>query len=211
MTRPGPRLVLASASPRRVALLGQLHGVGDVVVTPADIDEDAMSARAGGGTALVTDIARAKAQAVWTPGTWVLAADTVVVHAGEILGKPRHRDHAGRMLRSMRDQAVDVLTSVVVVGPRGARADEVVRSTLHIGHPSDDAIAGYVASGAADDKAGGLAVQDQASEFVERLEGCRTNVYGLPLHAAIRLLDQAGLPAGGACPGCPESPHATHG
>ncbi|MDH3704427.1 MAG: Maf family protein [Acidimicrobiia bacterium] len=196
-------LVLASGSPRRVDLLTQLLGPSAFVVEPADIDEDDAGLGHDQPAPLVAAVARAKAAAVWQPGRTVLAADTIVRHQRQNLGKPIDRTAAAATISSMRGDAVDVWSAVVVTGARGARVDEVVRTTLHMARPDDDAIAAYVATGAADDKAGGLAVQDGAGPFVDRISGCVTNVYGLPLCATARLLGHAGLLLPDSAPSCP--------
>jgi len=205
---PGAPVVLASASPRRIELLDALLGRESFTVQPADLDEAAVAVGIENAAAMVTALARAKAEAVWHAGTIVIGADTVVRHREVTLGKPTDRAAAAANLRSMRGNQVEVISAVTVVGPRGARADEVVRSRLLVGHPSDDAIADYVASGAADDKAGGLAVQGAAGSFVDEVRGCMTNVYGLPVCATMRLLGQAGHSVVGDCPDCGDSvPH----
>lgn len=197
-----PSLLLASGSPRRVDLLTQLVLPAGFTVEPADIDEDDAARGHTDAAPLVTAVARAKADAVWRPGRTVLAADTIVRHRGQNLGKPSDHAAAVERIAAMRGEEVDVLSAVVVTGVRGARVDEVVRSTLHMGHPDDAAIAAYVATGEADDKAGGLAVQDGAGDFVDHISGCVTNVYGLPMCATARLLRHAGIASDGSCPDC---------
>ncbi|MGI9603472.1 MAG: Maf family protein [Acidimicrobiales bacterium] len=197
-----PTIVLASASPRRVDLLGQLLGHSRFEMTPADIDETEVAQGFDTAPRVVSAVARAKAAEVWQPATTVVAADTVVDHQGRILGKPLDRQDATAMLTAMRGDLVEVWSAVVVTGPSGARVDEVVGSRLIIGRPDDAAIATYVESGAADDKAGALAVQDEARRFIDRIEGCRANVYGLPLCATARLLAHFGVRPTAACPGC---------
>lgn len=195
-------LVLASGSPRRTDLLGQLVEPTMFRIEPADVDEERIGAHHDDPARFAVTVARAKAGAVWQSGLVVLAADTVVHHDGRILGKPADRDDAMATIASMRGQTVEVVSAVVVTGVRGARVDEVVRTELHMGRPDDGAIAAYVATGAADDKAGGLAVQDGAGPFVDHISGCVTNVYGLPLCATARLLRHAGVAVDGPCPDC---------
>lgn len=195
-------MVLASASPRRHALLAELLGADGFTIADAAVDEAAIAARFMDPRAVATALARAKAAAVVRPGSVLIGADTVVVDGGDILGKPVDRDEARATLRRMRGRHLDVITAVCVIGPRGARSDESVVTRLLVGHPSDEVIDAYVATGEADDKAGSLAVQGRARAFIDDIDGCLTNVYGLPLCATGRLLAQARVPVAGACPDC---------
>lgn len=202
---PAPPIVLASASPRRLELLSTIVATDRIVVRPAAIDEAAQAAGADPPTA-ITRVARAKAQAAWRPGDTLVAADTGVIHDGSLLGKPRHRDEARSMLAEMRGADIEVITCMVMVGPRGDHHDELVATSLGIGHPDDEAIAEYVATGAADDKAGGLEVQDRARRFIDHVEGCLPNVYGLPLCSVAARLDGRERPVGAPCDLC-RPPH----
>jgi septum formation protein len=117
----------------------------------------------------------------------VLAADTVVVVDGRILGKPADDADAARMLRLLSGRAHDVLTGVVV--RRDEREAMAVDSTAVSFTPLDEAdIAWYVASGEPRDKAGAYGVQGLASRFVARIEGSYSNVVGLPVALACRML-----------------------
>ncbi len=120
------------------------------------------------------------------PGTVLcLAADTVVVHRGKILGKPSNRNDARATLLSMSGGSVDVLTAVALfdggAGDGGATEVRVVTTTLKVRPLSPAEVHGYVATGAADDKAGSLAVQDDARDFIVNIDGCFSNVVGLPM------------------------------
>ena len=122
-----PSLILASASPRRRELLAQL-GL-DFEVIPSDVPEQPLPTETAGEFA--ARVARDKAMHVAGQRLeqWVLAADTVVVVDGEILGKPRDRDDARRMLRLLSGRTHHVLTAVTLLAPGGASADEVVSET----------------------------------------------------------------------------------
>jgi septum formation protein len=123
----------------------------------------------------------------------VLAADTDVILDGEILGKPLDAGDAKRMLHRLRGRVHEVLTAVVVVDPiSGERWEELVRSVVTIRDLSDDEIDGYVAMGEPLDKAGGYAIQGEAASMVSNVDGCYTNVVGLPICATKRLLASAG-------------------
>lgn len=188
-------LVLASASPRRRELLAWFGIAYDVDVP--EVDE-----RARGGeepTALVRRLARAKAETVAArrAADWVLAADTLVEVDGQILGKPADSPDAARMLGRLAGREHRVVTGFALLAPGGtpAAADEVVTRVCF--RPlSRRAIAAYVATGEAEDKAGGYAIQGRGAGLVARIDGSFTNVIGLPLAEVERALDGAGLLGG---------------
>ena len=185
-----PRLILASASPRRLELL-RLAGL-EPVVSPADIDE---ALRAGEEpAAYVERLAREKARAISADtGAVVLGADTAVVIDGEILGKPRDAQEAVAMLRRLRGRDHIVSTGVGVVNAAGSAAATVVTTAVVMAPISDAAIDAYVATGEPLDKAGGYGIQGRAAAFVTRIEGSWTNVVGLPLVETLELLGAAGI------------------
>jgi MAF protein len=161
----------------------------------------------------VLAIARSKAAAVAaTAGDClVLAADTDVVLDGKILGKPGDAAAAVEMLRRLRGREHEVLTAVVLIDALTAECWElVVSSRVQIRELSDGEIESYVATGEPLDKAGGYAIQGEAASMVERVDGCYTNVVGLPICATRELLMLAGAaadatiacrdPAGQHCP-----------
>lgn len=186
---PTPRLVLASASPRRRELLGLLGLAPEVV--PPEIDE---AVRAGEAPeAYVERLAQEKAAQVarGLPGALVLAADTTVALGADVLGKPASEAEARHMLGRLSGTWHEVFTGVAVDGP--LRASLVVRTRVEFRPLSAGEIAWYVATGEPMDKAGAYAVQGRAGAFVARLEGSPTNVVGLPLAEAAALLARAGL------------------
>jgi septum formation protein len=179
------RLVLASASPRRADLL-RAAGFA-FVVRPASVDESAESGE--DARALVRRVASAKAAAVQPddPGEVILAADTIVVLDGSILGKPRDDRDAAAMLARLSGRSHLVLTGVAV--RQASRLVAHVEETrVHFAELSENEIAWYVASGEPRDKAGAYGIQGLASRFVTRLEGSYTNVVGLPVAALHRML-----------------------
>ncbi len=189
-----PRLVLASASPRRRDLL---HAMGlDFEVHPADINEDPSPGE--GAACLVQRLALAKAVRCREshPRCLVLAADTVVVAkepAGEeLLGKPTDPAAARAMLRRLSGRQHLVLTGMALVGPEGEPAQQLARTQVTFLPLSDALIDWYVSSGEAYDKAGAYGVQGRAALFVSRLEGSWTNVVGLPLDLLEALFRDAG-------------------
>ena len=122
----------------------------------------------------------------------VLGADTEVVVEDEVLGKPRDRDHAAQLLRRLSGRSHRVLSALCLVLPTGEyRA--LSESQVRFADLRDAEIASYVASGEADDKAGGYAVQGRAAAFIERIEGSYSGIMGLPLFELTQLLRQAGV------------------
>ena len=189
--QPGapPQFVLASASPRRRELLGALGLV--FTVTPADLDEVAIGAGMEPDRAALA-VASAKAAAV--PGATVLAADTMVVLEGRVLGKPASPDEAADMLEALGGRSHEVVTGMALRADGGARA-VVRRSTVRMRPYARREIEAYVATGAGLDKAGAYGIQDDRFRPVEAIEGCWCNVMGLPLWTAVRALDEAGCRA----------------
>ncbi|MET0145311.1 MAG: nucleoside triphosphate pyrophosphatase [Ilumatobacteraceae bacterium] len=184
------RLVLASGSPRRRELLGQLGLAFDVV--PADIDETPRPGERARD--LVRRLAEGKARAV--DGDPVLAADTVVEVDGEVFGKPVDADDARRMLGRLSARSHHVHTGVAVRS--GDRLEVAVETTTVVFTPlAPGAIDWYLGTGEPFDKAGAYAIQGAGGIFVEAIRGSVSNVVGLPLTVAVRLLEQvAGWPIG---------------
>jgi septum formation protein len=189
---PLPRLVLASGSPRRRELLAPYPI--ELVIRPADIDESVMPGEHP--APYVERLAREKAQAVRSAGDVVLAADTCVVLDGEILGKPVDPADARRMLTGLADTTHQVITAVAVADDRGTSV-ETVRTDVTMTPIAPEALAWYVATDEPHDKAGAYAIQGAGGRFVRRIDGSYSNVVGLPLATAARLLDQAGIPLTG--------------
>ena len=176
-------LVLASASPRRVDILREAGY--EFRQSPADIDESRLPGEAP--QPYVLRLAEAKARAVWCDGTLTLGADTIVAVGDEVLGKPRDRAHARRMLRRLSDGSHAVMTGVAVFDGRRCRVHcETTRVWFR--SLSEREIGDYVATGEPLDKAGAYAIQMGAAGFVERIEGSFRNVVGLPLEAVATML-----------------------
>lgn len=179
--------VLASQSPRRKELL-EILGIPFSIVVPA-VDE---AVRAGESPEdYVVRVAREKAIDVTSrvPGSVVIAADTVVTVDGEILGKPRDRADAIRMLEKLSGREHRVYTAVCVIGPSPDRIREGVDSTAVWVNPlTPEQIASYIDRENVMDKAGAYAIQGFASVFIPRIEGSYSNVMGLPLSLVYDLL-----------------------
>ena len=186
-------MILASASPRRQALL---RGAGvEFYVKPAHIDESRMPGEAP--LAYVQRMALEKAARVATPaGPPVLAADTIVHREGEVFGKPGTPEEARATLSVLSGQAHEVATAVCLWLPGGPR-QILVRSQVYFRVLSRADIDRYIATGEPFDKAGGYGIQGEGMGLIERVEGSYTNVVGLPLSPCLALLAEAGLRPGG--------------
>ncbi len=170
-----------------------MRGLGlDFRIEAADIDETEHPGEAP--NALVCRLSREKAEVVARryPEAAVLAADTVVVLDGVILGKPADAADAGRMLRRLRGRVHQVYTAVSVACETGL-AGECCRSDVWMRDYRNAEIAAYVATGDPLDKAGAYAIQHPAFSPVERWAGCYASIMGLPLGLAARLLGHAGV------------------
>jgi septum formation protein len=175
-----PGLVLASASPRRCELLESL-GLAFAVRLPA-IDETPRPDEAP--NVYVRRLAGEKATSVGRPGELVIAADTIVLVDGMLLGKPVDASDARRMLRLIAGREHTVLSGVAVGEPAKRRCETIVEATrVRIAPLTDEAIAWYVATREPLDKAGAYAIQGLGAVFVEAVFGSYTNVVGLPLPA----------------------------
>jgi septum formation protein len=182
-------LVLASASPRRQALLAQLGLTFQV--DPADVDESAQPRESP--RTYVTRLAQQKAEAVSVrhPGSIILGADTTVALDGEVLGKPKDVAEALAMLRRLSGRTHHVFTAVATAGPR--RAVDAVETLVTFAQCPPEALAFYAASGEPLDKAGAYALQGMGGFLVERISGSHSNVIGLPLVETLVLLQAAGV------------------
>lgn len=183
-----PRVVLASASPRRRDLLTRI-GIAHEV-RPADIDE---SQRAGEAPAAYADrLARAKALAVGAEDAVTIGSDTIVVVDADVLGKPRDARDAARMLRRLSGRSHRVMTAVAVAW-QGRLVSAVEEVTVGFRELSQAEIAAYIATGEPMDKAGAYGIQGLGATIVERVEGDYFAVMGLPVQRLVRLLERVGL------------------
>ena len=144
--------------------------------------------------AVALDKARAVARE-WTGGpAVVLGADTEVVLDGRYLGKPRDAADAARMLRALSGRTHEVVTGLALVeAPSGREETLAVTTRVTMIHAAEEEIAAYVATGEPLDKAGAYAVQGQGARLVARVDGCFTNVVGLPVETTRELLERWGL------------------
>ena len=188
-------LILASASPRRMALLSEAGYVFEV--EPAHVDESELVGEAPGAYVLRVAAMKARTIAARHPDGIVLAADTTVVVNGAMLAKPANDADAKRMLGLLSGRTHLVLTGVVLI--RGGRESSAVVDTRVRFRPlTAEEIDWYVASGEPRDKAGAYGVQGLAARFVDSVEGSYSNVVGLPIGAVRALLGAEGVAPGDA-------------
>lgn len=163
----------------------------EALVRPVHIDETPHDGE--GATEYVLRLASEKAKERSEPGELILAADTVVILDGELLGKPEDEDDAADMLRRLAGLTHQVLTGVAVFDPeRDLEETEVVATDVTFGPMTDEEIDWYVGTEEPMDKAGAYAIQGLGALFVERIEGNYSNVVGLPLPTVRRLLGRMG-------------------
>ncbi len=188
-------LLLASASPRRRALL-EAAGVALRGIAPAHIEERARPGESA--RELVLRLAQEKAEAV--AGTlqsgFALGADTVVAEGDEVFGKAGDAAQARRMLERLSGRTHRVLSGVALAAAGGAKTTCLcVESEVRLRAASPEALDAYVASGEWVDKAGAYALQGEGRRLVEHTSGSRSNIIGLPLEETLELLGEAGIEA----------------
>lgn len=184
-------IILASRSPRRRNLLEML-GI-EHEVRPADVDEILIEGEQPVEAARRLALEKAHAVASQSDGVPVLAADTMVVLDGQILGKPEDASDAARMLRSLSGTHHHVVTAIAMVWQGGELLDHD-RTRVEFAELSDETIARYVATGEPLDKAGSYGIQGLGAPLVERIEGDYFSVQGLPLRLVVKAMAAAGVP-----------------
>ncbi len=186
-------LVLASSSPRRLALLQQVGIQPDQILTP-DVDET--PARGELPRAHAARLAGAKAMAVATrlgrDAGYVLAADTVVACGRRILPKAATRDQARSCLELLSGRRHRVYGGVCVASPDGRATTRVAMTMVQLKRLTADELRAYLDSGEWEGKAGGYAIQGLAAAFVPAINGSYSNVVGLPLAETLALLQGLG-------------------
>ena len=201
------RLALASASPRRLALLEQI-GLRPDEVLPADIDETpqrderprqlALRLALGKGRAARgrLDLTTTTTDAHKAAHSFVMSADTVVAVGRRILPKAETEAEARACLKLLSGRSHDVLTAVAVLAPDGREASRIVESRVTFKRLSQTEAEGYIASGEWQGKAGGYAIQGIAGGFVTDISGSYSAIVGLPLYESASLLEGLGYPVG---------------
>jgi septum formation protein len=187
------RLVLASASPRRLELLARIGVVPDAVI-PAEIDETPLKGE------LPAEYARrmsaAKAAAVAGAGSLILAADTVVAAGRRILPKTESEEEARAALGLLSGRRHRVHSAVTLAAPDGIVRHRLSTSIVTFKRLSEEEVAAYLASGEWRGKAGGYAIQGRAEALIRALSGSHSGVVGLPLFETRALLRAAGYRLG---------------
>jgi len=186
------KLILASASPRRAEILRSaglpfsvLSSAVDETPVPAESPQDLVRRLALAKAELVT--ARALGPAI------VIAADTVVVLEGAILGKPRTSEDARQMLEKLSGRTHSVMTGVTLIRLPDVERREFIETTqVHFASISNEEIVKYLSSGEPFDKAGAYAIQGLGGRFIPRIDGCYFNVVGLPLSRLCKELAELG-------------------
>jgi septum formation protein len=199
MTAERPKLVLASGSPRRLALLNQA-GIEPDTLLPAEVDEVPQKGELP--RAYANRLARAKAEAALVTvrreenlkGAFVIAADTVVAVGRRILPKAELLDEAAQCLRLLSGRSHRVYTGICMITPKEAFRQRLVETRVRFKRLSKEDLEGYLASGEWRGKAGGYAVQGLAGTFVVKFVGSYSNVVGLPLYETVSLLNGEGYP-----------------
>jgi septum formation protein len=183
--------VLASASPRRAALLAQAGLVPARIVAP-DVDETPRKQELPRLYALRMAVAKAEVVAAYEREALVLAADTVVVCGRRILPKAEDAGEVERCLRLLSGRRHQVMTALALIAPGVNPRTRVVTTRVAFKVLTPQEIADYVASGEGEGKAGGYAIQGRAEALVKFINGSYSNVVGLPLYEAIGLLNGCG-------------------
>ena len=194
-----PKLVLASGSPRRLALLNQA-GIEPDSLEPAEIDE--APERGELPRTLAVRLAREKAARVQErvrlqdeiKDSYILAADTVVALGRRILPKPELLEEAASCLRLLSGRTHRVYTGLCLITPKDSVKTRLVETRVRFKRLSDPEVENYLASGEWRNKAGGYAIQGLAGTFVAKIVGSYTNVVGLPLYESTTLLAGEGFP-----------------
>lgn len=196
----GQKLVLASASPRRLSLLRQI-GVEPDALLPADIDETPLRGESPRSLAvrLADEKAAAAARALDLrtdlAGAYLIAADTVVSVGRRTLPKCDLTEEAAECLRLLSGRAHRVYTAICLITPKGGTRRKLVETRVRFKRLSRAEMDGYIASGEWRGKAGGYAIQGRAGAFVIKLVGSYSGVVGLPLYETMSLLSGEGFVA----------------
>ncbi|MDP3549000.1 MAG: Maf family nucleotide pyrophosphatase [Novosphingobium sp.] len=187
-----PALVLASASPRRLELLGRLGVTPDRVVA-TDIDESPLKAERPRAHAVRLAAEKARAAAALAPGCLILAGDTVVGAGARILPKAEDEATARACLALLSGRRHRVFSAVAVMTPDGTLREALSETIVRFKRLSPEEMDDYIAGGEWHGKAGGYAIQGSAEGFCDWLSGSHSGVVGLPLYETRRLLKAAGL------------------
>lgn len=181
------KIILASQSPRRKELLA-ICGY-DFECIPSDIDESINEENDIKDE--IQQVAKRKAEAIFNDhkDAIVIGSDTVVVLNGEILGKPKDREDAKRMLRELSNNKHEVITGLCIVSDKETYIDYTISDVI-FGELSEEEIEEYVSSGECDDKAGAYAIQGEGAKFIKHIDGDYYSIMGFPLNKVYSYLRQ---------------------
>ena len=181
------QIILASNSPRRLMLLRQI-GIEPIVI-PSHVPEDIREGESPEDSALRLATAKAREVAGQLREGLIIGADTIVVIDGEQLGKPADERDARRVLRLISGRSHSVITGLAVIDAKTSEVKTtVVRTTVRFKRLTEEEIDAYIATGDPRDKAGAYGIQGRAAAFIEGIEGCYSNVVGLPLSELAEML-----------------------
>lgn len=183
--------VLASKSPRRENLLSAL-GWKFRIVDPKVVERH-FPGELPEKTCRRLAIEKARAVSQMHPESFVIGADTIVVHEGKILGKPKDDAEAAEMIRTLSGSTHEVVTGIAL-WRRGDCLDDIEVTRVSFRPLSEEEIEAYVATGEGRDKAGAYAIQGRGALLVSGISGCYFNVVGLPLHRLSLMLERFGVP-----------------
>lgn len=191
MRMKAEKFILASGSPRRKELL-KMIGFEFDVVSP-DVDENSKSGESPREHAHRLAIEKAKKVAKNCPDSWIIAADTIVVIDGEILGKPRDEREAFEMLKKIAGKQHTVITAFCIFKGDKSAHEGFVESKVEIAPLTDDEIRWYISTGEPLDKAGAYGAQGIGAMFIKSIKGSYTNVVGLPLAELIEAMKKLNM------------------
>ncbi|WP_142414583.1 Maf-like protein [Hathewaya massiliensis] len=189
-------IILASASKRRQELLKEL--ISEFTIVKSDFDEESIPFH-GEPSKYVEEISKGKALSVYESlknkkGKLIVACDTIVYHNGVVLGKPKDKEEAFIMLRSLSGNTHEVYSGFTVYN---TTTDELIQESfstkVRFMKLKEKEIEDYINTGEPFDKAGAYGIQSGASKFVEYIEGCYFNVVGLPLNKLYRVFREMGV------------------
>ena len=186
------KLILASASPRRLELLKQV-GITPEDIIPADIDETPQKGEYPRN--LAKRLAEEKAQAIAKnhPDTFILAADTVVGCGRRILDKSEDEAYARMCLETISGRRHHVFGGIALITPEGKLISRCIDTVVQFKRLSEKDIETYLKSGEWQGKAGGYAIQGLAASYIKFIRGSYSNVVGLSLYDTMKILDGAGF------------------
>jgi septum formation protein len=186
------QVILASSSPRRKRLLEPLFK--DLIIEPSDFEENNYEKISPIKLAHKHALGKAKDVASRHSSGIVIGADAFVVLDGKVLGKPKDEEDAFLMLKAQNGRWTKVITGVAVIDI--GKKKEIVEheiTKVKMNRMSDDEIWGYIGTGDPMDKAGSFGMQDKGAVFVEKIDGCYSNVVGLPLPRLRKMLKKCGV------------------